>query len=90
MRIDIVCIYAKLGSGIDRSSLAMTLGKLKAGSKAIVVAVRNNTQKFVARGIVPGAELSVLQTGDPLAFCLDDGQWAISLAEAEFIDVAVL
>ncbi len=72
----------------------MTLGKLKAGSKAIIIAVRSNCgvlgPKLVARGIVPGAEVSVLQGGDPLAFCLADGQWALTLAEAEQIEVAVL
>jgi Fe2+ transport system protein FeoA len=72
----------------------MTLGKLKAGSKAIVVAVRNSSsaigQKLVARGIVPGTEISVVQGGDPLAFSLADGHWAISRAEAEQIEVALL
>lgn len=72
----------------------MTLAKLKAGRVAIIVAVRPGSpvfsDRYAARGIVPGAEVFVVGHGDPIAVALDDSRWAISRAEAEHIEVAVI
>jgi Fe2+ transport system protein FeoA len=72
----------------------LTLGKLAAGQPAIVVAVRSPApemfEKLAARGIVPGAEISVVQRGDPIAVALHDARWAISRAEADRIEVTLV
>jgi Fe2+ transport system protein FeoA len=47
-------------------------------------------QRFAARGILPGAEVTLLQQGDPIAVRLEETRWAISRAEAEQIEVALI
>jgi Fe2+ transport system protein FeoA len=72
----------------------LTLGRLSAGEVAVILSVPALTsalfQRFAARGILPGAEVTLLQQGDPLAVRLEETRWAISRAEAEQIEVALI
>jgi Fe2+ transport system protein FeoA len=71
-----------------------TLGQLRAGKVAVIVAVRSKyagfSEKYAARGIVPGAEVAILQHGDPIAVALENTQWAMSREEANHIDVVLV
>lgn len=72
----------------------LTLGRLSAGEVAVILSVPALTsalfQRFAARGILPGAEVTLLQQGDPVAVRLEETRWAISRAEAEQIEVALI
>ncbi|MGH8577636.1 MAG: FeoA family protein [Gammaproteobacteria bacterium] len=72
----------------------MTLGRLSAGEVAVILSVPALTsalfQRFAARGILPGTEITLLQQGDPIAVRLEETRWAISRAEAELIEVALI
>ena len=72
----------------------LTLGRLSAGEVAVILSVPALTsalfQRFAARGILPGAEVTLLQQGDPIAVGLEETRWAISRAEAEQIEVALI
>ena len=72
----------------------MTLGRLSAGEVAVILSVPGLTsallQRFAARGILPGAEVTLLQQGDPIAVRLDETRWAISRADADQIEVALI
>ncbi len=46
--------------------------------------------KLAARGLVPGAELSVVKNGDPLLVFVDETRWALSKIEAQKISVESL
>lgn len=46
--------------------------------------------KFAARGLVPGAELSVVRSGDPLLVFVEESRWALTRKEAEKISVVTL
>ena len=72
----------------------MTLNSLRRGSRARVVEVdhsdANLVAKFAARGLVPGAELSIVKSGDPLLVFIDETRWALSDVEAQKISVETL
>lgn len=69
----------------------MILNSLPRGSRARVTEVDYSdaslVAKFAARGLVPGAELSVVKSGDPLLVFVDETRWALSEVEAEKISV---
>ncbi len=73
---------------------ALTLGHLSAGEVAVILSVPALTsalfQRFAARGILPGAEVTLLQQGDPVAVRLEETRWALSRSEADQIEVAVI
>ena len=72
----------------------MILNSLPRGSRARVVDVDYSDSamvaKFAARGLVPGAELSVVKNGDPLLVFVDETRWALSKVEAQKISVESL
>ncbi len=72
----------------------LNLGDLATGDIAVIVAIRAEppltVTHYAARGLVPGAEVAVLQLGDPIAVALEETRWAISKAEAARIEVAVV
>ncbi|MGH8566515.1 MAG: FeoA family protein [Gammaproteobacteria bacterium] len=76
------------------TDLPLTLGRLTAGEVAVILSVPAISsalfQRFAARGILPGAEVTLLQQGDPIAVRLEETRWAISRAEAEQIEVALI
>ena len=67
----------------------MTLNSLRRGSRARVVEVDYSdaklVAKFAARGLVPGAELSIVKSGDPLLEFIDATRWALRDIEAQKI-----
>lgn len=71
-----------------------TLGALRAGQSAVILAIRHQKpttrQKYLSRGLVPGARVSVVHHGDPLVVALDGCRWAIACAEAREIEVATV
>ena len=68
-----------------------TLNQLKRGSRARVIDLDYRDAKLVAklaaRGLVPGAELSIVRSGDPLLIFVDESRWALTMAEAEKVSV---
>ena len=72
----------------------MTLNSLRRGSRARVVDVDYSDSrlvaKFAARGLVPGAELSIVRSGDPLLVFIDETRWALTEVEAQKISVETL
>lgn len=72
----------------------ISLRALKTGQCAIVTALSHRVpavrQKYLARGIVPGAHLLLLHHGDPVVVALEESRWAIDGDEAEYIEVAPL
>jgi Fe2+ transport system protein FeoA len=72
----------------------ISLRALKTGQCAIVTALSHRVpavrQKYLSRGIVPGAHLMLLHHGDPVVVALEESRWAIDGDEAEFIEVAPL
>lgn len=72
----------------------MTLNSLRRGSRARVVEVDYSdaklVAKFAARGLVPGAELSIVKSGDPLLVFIDETRWALSDVEARKVSVETL
>lgn len=93
MRIDIVIIYDTLHT-IPETDEPMNLGDLAAGDVAIVVNVRSQSavviDQLAARGIRPGAQISVLRHGDPIAVALEETRWAMSKEHADYIEVSVI
>ncbi len=83
-----------VASGHSFTDLPLTLGRLSAGEVAVILSVPALSsalfQRFAARGILPGAEVTLLQQGDPIAVRLEETRWAISRAEAEQIEVALI
>ena len=76
---------------IDNTEAAVSLRRLRRGESAVIAAITHQAvsiqQKYAARGIVPGALVSMLHQGDPVVIALDDSRWAIDGDEAEHIDV---
>lgn len=72
----------------------MTLGKLRKGDKAVIVAIHARHQslreKLTSRGLVPGTQLALLSHGNPLMVAVDQSRWAITQHDAEHIEVALL
>lgn len=70
----------------------LTLRSLPVGQSAIVIAIHHHVpavrQKYLSRGIVPGAHIMLLHGGDPVVVALDESRWAIAGNEAEDIEVA--
>ena len=68
-----------------------TLNQLKRGSRARVLDLDHSDSKlvakFAARGLVPGAELSIVRAGDPLLIFVDESRWALTDIEAEKVAV---
>ena len=94
MRIDIVIIYDTLPTIPNRMMKRMNLGNLAAGDVAIGVRVRSQSAALVdqlaARGMHPGAQISVLCHGDPIAVALEETRWAMSKEHADHIEVSVI
>jgi Fe2+ transport system protein FeoA len=71
-----------------------SLRHLRRGQIALVLAVNHELgavrQKYLARGIVPGARLQVLQAGDPVVVALEESRWAVDGDEAAAIEVALV
>lgn len=71
-----------------------TLRALRVGQTAIVTAVRHSIpamrQRYLARGIVPGAHVLLLHSGDPVVVAMEESRWAIDGDDAEHIEVAPL
>ncbi len=71
-----------------------TLLQLVPGELAVIVAVpvkdHDFHEKFSSRGLCPGAEIAVLQGGDPVCVALDQARWALSRSQAERIEVSVI
>ncbi|MGH8509663.1 MAG: FeoA family protein [Gammaproteobacteria bacterium] len=72
----------------------MNLGNLSAGDVAIVVKVRSHSaaviDQLASRGIHPGAQISVLRQGDPIAVALEETRWAMNKEHAEYVEVSVI
>ena len=53
---------------------------MKRGSRARVIDLDYTDAKLVAkmaaRGLVPGAEISIVRNGDPLLIFVDESRWA--------------
>jgi Fe2+ transport system protein FeoA len=68
-----------------------TLAALRHGETAAVVDIDGAQPALIARlaarGLVPGATLTVLRGGDPLLILVDDSRWALTRADAEHIYV---
>lgn len=68
-----------------------TLNQLSRGNRARVIeldyADASVVAKLAARGLVPGAELSIVRHGDPLLIFVDESRWALTTAEAEKVTV---
>ena len=67
------------------------LNQLKRGARARVLELDHSDSKlvarFAARGLVPGAELSIVRSGDPLLIFVDESRWALTRVEAEKVEV---
>ena len=72
----------------------MTLNDLCAGAEAVITTVEvedaSLRAKYISRGIVAGAELSVLRTGSAIVIALDQTRWAINRDEAHRIGVILV
>jgi Fe2+ transport system protein FeoA len=72
----------------------MSLSQLRQGQVALVLAVEHPIaavrQKYIARGIVPGARIQVLQGGDPIVVAIEDSRWAVDGDESAHIEVALV
>ena len=72
----------------------ITLDQLQRGDHALVLTVHacsdRMREKFTARGIVPGAEVGVLKSGDPLLLKVDESRWALNRDEAAAIEVNLI
>ena len=68
-----------------------TLAALRHGDTAAVVDIDGAQPALIARlaarGLVPGATLKVLRSGDPLLVLVDDSRWALTKADAAHIYV---
>ncbi|MGH8584306.1 MAG: FeoA family protein [Gammaproteobacteria bacterium] len=71
-----------------------TLRQVAPGELAVIVAVpakdHDFHEIFSSRGLCPGAEIAVLQGGDPMCVALDQARWALSRTQAERIEVSVI
>ncbi len=72
----------------------ISLANLASGDRALVIAVESDDaklgQKLAARGLVPGAGVSVLRAGDPLLLAIDEARWALNRADASVVSVELL
>lgn len=70
-----------------------TLDQAPVGSASLVVncdGMQELLEPLAARGIVPGAEVAVMQSGDPLLVLVGNARWAIRREQARSISVTVL
>ena len=72
----------------------MNLTHLHHGDHAIVTAIEADdpslAARFAARGIVPGIQIGVLRSGNPLLIGVDSDRWAINEGEASHIQVDLI
>ena len=72
----------------------MTLSNLKRGDRAVITDIRTPDPRAVARlaarGVVPGTEICVVHSGDPLLIGIDNDRWALNRIEASGIYVEML
>lgn len=72
----------------------MTLSELSRGDTAIITQIRSPDpemrEKLHSRGMLPGTELSVMQTGNPLVVGIERSRWALNRNEAAHIEVSRL
>lgn len=72
----------------------MTLGKLRKGDTAVILAIHARhpglREKLTSRGLVPGAQLALVNRGNPLVVAVEESRWAITLHDAEHIEVALV
>lgn len=73
---------------------ATSLGTLRHGDRALIIDVETNdpklNAKLAARGLVPGVEVGVLRSGDPLLVAVDEARWAMTRNDANFIRVDII
>ena len=71
-----------------------SLSSLGHGDRALVVNIGTSDPKlgakFAARGLVPGVEIGVLLSGDPLLLSVDDARWGITRKDADLIHVDII
>ena len=78
---------------LDQTDSPQTLATLGHGDRATVLHVDPRDHHLLAhltaRGLVPGAQVSVLWAGDPLLLRIDKTKWAINRRDASRIAVDV-
>jgi Fe2+ transport system protein FeoA len=78
---------------LDQTDTLQTLANLGHGDRATVLEIDPGDHRllarFAARGLVPGAQLSVLRAGDPLLLKIEKTKWAINRRDAARITVGV-
>lgn len=71
-----------------------SLCSLRHGDRALVVGVEADAPKLgaklAARGLVPGVEVGVLRTGDPLLVVVDEARWALTQSDAKHVHVDLI
>jgi Fe2+ transport system protein FeoA len=76
------------------SNAATTLATLRRGERATVLKIEKSDSRLVAklaaRGLVPGAEVGVVRSGDPLLLAIDDARWAFDRREASAVHVDII
>jgi len=81
-----------MAAAVNKAFVVTTLRALRVGQTAIITAVRHSIpamrQQYLARGIVPGAHVLLLHSGDPVVVAMEEGRWAIDGDDAEHIEVA--
>jgi len=77
----------------DQKNEFETLAALGHGDRATVLEIdpgdHHLLARFTARGLVPGAQVSVLRSGDPLLLSIEKTKWAINRQDASRIRVGV-
>ena len=72
----------------------MTLSELSRGETAVITQIRSPDprmrEKLHARGLLPGAEVALMQTGNPIVVGLEHSRWALNRNEASHIEVSPL
>lgn len=77
---------------LPEASLPVVLSSLRQGDAATVVDIDDHASaaqiaRLASRGLVPGANLQVLRSGDPMLVLCDDSRWALTRADAAGIHV---
>ncbi len=74
--------------------LSTTLASLRHGDRALIVDIGEGDPKLgaklAARGVVPGVEIGVLLSGDPLLLTIDETRWAVTRSDADLVHVDVI
>lgn len=72
----------------------MTLSELSRGETAVITRIRSPDpkmrEKLHARGLLPGAEVALMQAGNPIVVGLEHSRWALNHGEASHIEVSPL